>query len=176
MTQTLLLNATFEPIKIIDWQRAVMLWFQGKVEVVAEHEKEIRAVTFSMKMPSVVRLLRYVRIRRRPVVPFSRLNIYARDNHTCQYCGRTYPVSDLTFDHVTPVAQGGTRTWTNIVTACVTCNRQKGGRTPAEAGMRLLTEPKRPESRPTVHMTIGLRKTPDSWRDYLYWNISLDEE
>ena len=104
------------------------------------------------------------------------VNIYARDEHRCQYCGDPFPTSDLTFDHVIPVAQGGRKDWENIVTCCVTCNRKKGGRTPAEAGMHLLRMPKRPESAPAIRITVGLRNAPESWRDYLYWNLELDED
>jgi 5-methylcytosine-specific restriction endonuclease McrA len=176
MEQALLLNATFEPLKVVDWQKAITLWCQGKVEVIAEHDREIRTVKFSFKLPSVIRLLRFVKIKRRfDYVPFSRNNIYARDNHTCQYCSKQFPTSDLTFDHVVPVAQGGRKDWENIVTCCINCNRRKGGRTPAEAGMRLLKAPRRPDSAPAIRITIELRSAPESWRDYLYWNAELDE-
>jgi len=74
-----------------------------------------------------------------------------------------------------PVAQGGRKDWENIVTCCVTCNRKKGGRTPAEAAMRLLRSPRRPDSAPPIRITIGLRNAPESWRDYLYWNLELDD-
>ena len=135
MEQALLLNATYEPLKVVNWQKAITLWCQGKVEVIAHHEREIRSVSVSFKLPSVIRLLRFVKIRRRfDYVPFSRLNIYARDHHTCQYCRKAFPTPELTFDHVVPVAQGGRKDWENIVTCCVSCNRKKGGRTPAEAG------------------------------------------
>jgi len=175
MEQTLLLNATYEPLKVVDWQRAITLWVQGKVEIIAEHDRVVKAVSFSFKLPSVIRLLRFVKIRRRfDYVPFSRANIYARDNHTCQYCNELFPTSELTFDHVVPVAQGGRKDWENIVTCCVVCNRRKGGRTPAEAGMRLQRVPRRPDSAPAVRVTIGLREAPESWRDYLYWNLELD--
>jgi 5-methylcytosine-specific restriction endonuclease McrA len=176
MEQTLLLNASYEPLKIVHWQKAVTLWCQGKVEVISVYDREIRAVSFSFKLPSVIRLLRYIKIKRRfDYVPFSRANIYARDDHRCQYCGDAFSTSDLTFDHVVPVAQGGRKDWENIVTSCVTCNRQKGGRTPAEAGMHLLRAPKRPESAPAIRITVGLRNAPESWRDYLYWNVELDD-
>ncbi len=176
MEQTLLLNASYEPLKVVHWQKAVTLWWQGKVEIISVYDREIRAVTFSIKLPSVIRLLRYVRIKRRfDHVPFSRVNIYARDNSTCQYCGERYPTSELTFDHVIPVAQGGRKDWENIVTACISCNREKGGRTPAEAGMHLIRIPKRPESTSAIRITIELRNAPESWRDYLYWNIELDD-
>ncbi len=176
MEQTLLLNATWEPLKVVHWQKAITLWCQGKVEVVSVYDREVRSVSVSFRLPSVIRLLRRIRIRRAfDDVPFSRANIYARDRNTCQYCGTRFPATDLTFDHVIPVAQGGRKTWENIVAACVTCNRRKGGRTPAEARMSLIRPPKRPSKAPAVRLTIGLRYTPESWRDYLYWNVELDQ-
>jgi len=175
MEQTLLLNATFEPLKIVHWQRAITLWCQNKVEIVATHDKDIHSVTMTFKMPSVVRLLRYVKVHRQQAVVFSRANIYARDGHSCQYCGDTFRREDLTFDHVVPVAQGGSKSWENIVTACLPCNREKGGRTPSEAGMSLRRLPKRPSSQPAFRLTLGLRNTPDSWRSFLYWNAELEE-
>jgi 5-methylcytosine-specific restriction endonuclease McrA len=176
MEQALLLNASYEPLKVVDWQKAITLWCQGKVEVIAVHDREIRGVRVSFKLPSVIRLLRFVRLKRRfDYVPFSRANIYARDHHTCQYCAQPYPTAELTFDHVVPVAQGGRKDWENIVTCCVTCNRRKGGRTPSEAMMRLLRPPKRPDSAPPIRITIALRNAPESWRDYLYWNVELDD-
>ena len=175
MEQTLLLNATFEPLKVVHWQKAITLLCQGKVEVISEYDRDIRAVSISFKLPSVIRLLRYIRIKRRfDTVPFSRANIYARDDHTCQYCGEAPGTTDLTFDHVVPVAQGGRKDWRNIVT-CGACNRKKGGRTPAEARLRVSRVPRRPKRAPSVRIMVGLREAPDSWRDYLYWNVELDE-
>ena len=182
MEQTLLLNATYEPLRVVHWQKAITLWFQGKVEIVAEHDREVRAVTFSMKLPAVIRLLRRIRVRRKlDYVPFSRANIYARDNHRCQYCGEVFPTVELTFDHVVPVAQGGRKDWENIVTCCVACNRKKGGRTPAQAHLHLIRQPKRPDKASAIrmadgrlHITLGLRNAPESWRDYVYWNVELD--
>jgi 5-methylcytosine-specific restriction endonuclease McrA len=177
MEQTLLLNASFEPLKVVHWQKAITLLCQGKVEVISVYDREVHSVSITFKLPSVIRLLRYVRIRHRfDYVPFSRANIYARDDHACQYCGRVFPTSELTFDHVVPVAMGGRKDWENIVTCCVGCNRRKGGRTPAGAGMHLVRLPKRPESAPALRITIGLRQAPESWRDYLYWNVELEDE
>lgn len=177
MEQTLLLNATYEPLVIVSWQRAMTLWCQGKVEIVSTHDREARSVSFTFRLPSVVRLLRLVRARRAPVVvPFTRANIYARDEYRCQYCGEQFAAVDLTFDHVVPVAAGGTKGWENIVTACQPCNRRKGPRTPAEAGMKLLRQPTRPKAFADVlRVTVGLKTTPASWRDFLYWNVELDE-
>ena len=176
MEQTLLLNASYEPLKVVHWRKAITLWCQGKVEVIAVHDREIRSVTVSFKLPSVIRLLRFVKIKRRfDYVPFSRANIYRRDKNTCQYCADVFPTAELTFDHVVPVAQGGGKDWENIVTCCVTCNRKKGGRTPAEAGMALLRPPRRPD--PTVlRIEVVLNQAPESWRDFLYWHVELDNE
>lgn len=175
MEQTLLLNATYEPLKVVDWRKAMTLLCQGKVEVVSEYDREVRSVSVTFRLPSVIRLLRYITISRRmDDVPFSRANIYARDGHRCQYCGSEFPVGELTFDHVVPVSQGGRKDWENIVTACIPCNRRKGGRTPAEAGMRVIRPPCRPGRSPVVRITFGLRDAPESWRDYLYWNVELD--
>lgn len=172
--QTLVLNASFEPLKVVPWERAITLWYQGKAEVLKEHDVTVRAVTFSFKLPSVVRLLHFVKLKRRPVVQFTRANIYARDEFTCQYCVKKFEPEDLTFDHVVPVAHGGQRGWTNIVTACEPCNRRKADRTPEEAGMMLARIPRRPlVLAPTMKLSIGW-KTPADWYDFLYWNITLE--
>ena len=176
MEQTLLLNATYEPLKVVDWRKAITMLCQGKVEVVSEYDREVRSVSVTFKLPSVIRLLRYITVKRRiDYVPFSRANIYARDDHRCQYCGIEHPVGDLTFDHVLPVSQGGKKNWETIVTSCISCNRRKGGRTPAQADMRVIRQPSRPSRSPVVRLTFGLRDAPESWRDYFYWNVELDE-
>lgn len=172
--QTLILNACYTPLDVIDWRRAVTLWAQGKVEIVETHDREVHAVTFSFRLPSVVRLLRYVRSKRRPDVQFTRANIYARDNHTCQYCRQSFATQELTFDHVVPVSRGGLRSWDNIVTCCISCNRKKGSHTPQEAGMSLMRKPVKPAYTPIFRVTLGMRKTPENWMSYLYWNAELD--
>lgn len=175
MDRTLLLNATYEPLRIVSWQKAITLLTKGKVEVVAVYDREIRGVSITFKLPSVLRLLTQVRIARRfHHVPFSRANIYLRDGYACQYCGERKPSAELTFDHVIPVSRGGRKDWENIVTCCIECNRLKGGRTPEEAGLKLVRRPRRPTFLPAVRITIGLREVPKSWRDYLYWNLELD--
>jgi 5-methylcytosine-specific restriction endonuclease McrA len=176
MEQTLLLNATFEPLTVVAWQRAVTLLWQGKVEVVESYDRDVHSVRFTFKLPSVVRLLRYVRILRKEHVPFTRANIYARDAYRCQYCGDSFPTEELTFDHVIPQAAGGAKTWDNIATACVDCNRRKGGRTPDQAGMTLRRAPRRPPSLLALHVTVGLRHAPKSWADYCYWSVELEQD
>jgi 5-methylcytosine-specific restriction endonuclease McrA len=174
MEQVLLLNITYEPLKIINWKKAMTMLFLGKVEVIEQYDREIHSVSFTIKLPSVVRLLRLVKRPKSPV-KFSRQNIYARDRYQCQYCGGRFAVEDLTYDHITPKSRGGKTKWENIVTCCVDCNRQKGGRTPAEASMQLIRKPSRPTWVPAIRITISFHKVPDSWRDYLYWNVELLE-
>ena len=118
MTATLLLNASYEPLRIISWKKALTLLFAGKVEVIEEYDQQVHAITFAIKLPSIIRLLKYVRVKNFNRVKFSRANIYARDDYTCQYCGKKFPSEDLTFDHVVPVAMGGQKRWDNIVAAC----------------------------------------------------------
>jgi len=182
MEQALLLNASYEPLKVVDWQKAITLLCQGKVEVIAEHDREIRSVTFTFKLPSVIRLLRFVKIRRRfDYVPFSRANIYARDTHTCQYCRQVFEPAELTFDHVVPVAQGGRKDWENIVTCCISCNRRKGGRTPEQAGMSLRRRARRPSWTPFVARNLA-STCYSEWRPFLsgidgaYWNVELEAD
>ncbi|MBW1681596.1 MAG: HNH endonuclease [Deltaproteobacteria bacterium] len=174
MDHVLLLNITYEPLRIINWKKAITLLLLGKVEVVEEYKREIRSVTFSVKLPSVVRLLRMVKRPNTPV-KFSRQNIYARDKYRCQYCGTRFSPEELTYDHVLPRSRGGKTQWENIVTCCIPCNRRKGGRTPGEAGMSLVKKPTKPRWIPAIRITIGFREVPHSWRDYLYWNVELLE-
>ena len=174
MEHVLLLNITYEPLRIINWKKAITLLCLGKVEVIEEYSREIHSVSFTVKLPSVIRLLNLVK-RQRSSIKFSRQNIYARDRYKCQYCGSQYSSEDLTYDHIIPKSRGGKTEWGNIVTCCVDCNRKKGGRTPAEASMRLIRKPTRPTWIPALRITIGFHQVPKSWRDYLYWNIELVE-
>ena len=146
----------------------------GKVEVIEEYHQEIHSISFTIKLPSVIRLLKMVKRPNSPV-KFSRHNIYARDGYRCQYCGKQFPVEELTYDHVLPKSRGGKTEWGNIVTCCIECNRKKGGRMPAEASMKLIRKPKRPTWVPAIRITVGFREIPQTWRDYLYWNIELIE-
>ena len=174
MEQVLLLNITYEPLRIINWKKAITLFLLGKVEVLEEYGREIHSVSFTVKLPSVVRLLRMVKRPKTPV-KFSRQNIYARDKYKCQYCGRPFPSEELTYDHVLPKSRGGKTRWDNIVTCCIQCNRKKGGRSPGEARMKLIRKPSIPVWLPALRITIGFREVPQSWRDYLYWNVELVE-
>ncbi|MCC6954518.1 MAG: HNH endonuclease [Deltaproteobacteria bacterium] len=172
MEATLLLNASFEPIKVISWQRAVTLLFLGKVEVVENYDREIHSVSLALKMPAVVRLLRYVKLARRKP-PLTRINLLARDGFSCQYCGRHLSNSDATMDHVLPRSQGGTTHWFNVVAACHPCNRRKGGRTPIQARMALRQDPFEPDWLPVITMRF-YHNLPSSWYTFLDPSEDLD--
>jgi 5-methylcytosine-specific restriction endonuclease McrA len=174
MQQVLLLNITYEPLKVINWKKAITLFLLEKVEVLEEYNREIHSVSFTIKLPAVVRLLRLVKKPKTPV-KFSRQNIYARDKYRCQYCGGRFSIEELTYDHVIPKYRGGKTRWDNIVTCCIECNRKKGGRTPPEAHMKLIRKPSQPKWLPAIRITIGYTEIPNSWRDYLYWNVELIE-
>jgi len=172
MEQVLLLNISYEPLKVINWKKAITMLCLGKVEVVEEYTREIHSVSFTIMLPSVVRLLRMVK-RPKNIVKFSRQNIYARDRYKCQYCGHRFASEDLTYDHVLPKHRGGKTEWANVVTCCIDCNRRKGGHIPQEVSMKLIRKPIRPKWIPAIRVTIGTKEVPQSWRDYLYWNVEL---
>ena len=175
MERTLLLNATYEPLQIVSWKRAIRMLFQDKVEVLEEYKNEVRSVSIAMKIPSVIRLLHYVKMHRNHrVVKLSRANLFARDNYRCQYCGKRHSPSELTYDHLIPVSRGGRKEWENIVTSCVPCNRLKGNRSPRESGLKLLKKPTAPTGFPIrLQFLMSKIKMPESWRNYTF-NLSSD--
>ena len=172
MEHTLVLNATYEPLQVVSWKRAMRMLFQDKVEVVAEYERPIHAISITIQLPSVLRLRQYVKIRRSyNRVRFTRANLYARDGNRCQYCGIQPALDQLTYDHVIPVARGGLKTWENITTCCIDCNRRKGNQSPSEVGLVLLRQPKAPFGFPyKIHLLIRQPNVPESWKDYIFWH------
>jgi 5-methylcytosine-specific restriction endonuclease McrA len=134
----------------------------------------VRTVQFEIQVPRVIRLLTYDRLPR-PKVKFNRRNIFARDSNRCQYCGKRFATSELSLDHVVPRSQGGPASWENIVCACLTCNVRKGGRTPREANMKLIREPIKPKTSPSLIVKLSNRKY-QSWKtflDHAYWSVEL---
>lgn len=128
-------------------------------------EDWIQAVNFQIEVPRVIRLLKYERVPRNSV-KFNRRNIFLRDEHRCQYCGRRFSVQRLSLDHVMPRSRGGPDTWENVVCACLTCNVRKGGRTPVEAGMHLLSDPVKPKRSPLISRHLTLRKYA-AWKAFI---------
>ena len=195
-TKVLILNRSYLPIHVTSVKRAFSLVYQGIARVVNDQyqtfdfnswsqlsvsvrEESVGLVNRLIRVPRVILLVGYDRVPKRQV-RFSRYNIYARDNCTCQYCGEHFPRQELNLDHVIPRSRGGTSAWENVVCSCLDCNRHKGGRTPQEAGMALLRKPLRPKWTPFMQATFSL----SSYREWLpflnmadvsYWNTELLE-
>ncbi len=192
----LVLNRSYLPIHVTSVRRAFALLYQGIAKAVneqyetfdfdswselavSEHHDAIGIVGGWIRVPRVILLQAFDKVPRRHV-RFSRINIYARDRNTCQYCGRHFSRSELNLDHVVPRAQGGRSTWENVVCSCIGCNRRKGGSTPPQAGMRLVRRPSRPRWSPVLSVVNGREGYPE-WRPFLsivdasYWNAELVE-
>ena len=168
MENTLLLSATYEPVRIISWKKAIILTLLGKVDVLEEYALTIHSPSISLQLPAVVKLQRYVKYLPRKV-KFSRQNLYHRDNYTCQYCHHPKPMSQLTYDHVIPRSRGGKTNWTNVVTACVRCNLKKGNQLINQINFRLLKEPAEPNWLPAFSPALGMDSAPSLWLTYLNW-------
>ena len=199
-TSVLVLNRFYVAVHIINVRRAFALLCRDLAEVVhieagqyanynfeswreiselkaqfkEPHEDWIRSVNFEVQVPRVVRLLGYDRLPKQ-VVRFNRRHIFARDNNRCQYCGKKFPTTELSLDHVLPRSRGGQTSWENIVCACVQCNVRKGGRTPTEAHMHLIKQPVKPKRSPQLTIKLGNPKY-ESWKSFLdnaYWSVDL---
>jgi len=187
----LVLNRFYMAIRVVDVRRAMTLLYRGCAEVITIEDDQytnydfenwcelselqalekqpgedyIKTPTRDLLVPRIVRLVLYDRIPK-STVRFNRKTLFARDGYRCQYCGQTRPMSQLSLDHVLPRSQGGRTTWENVVCSCTACNGKKGGRTPLQAGMRLLSEPVRPTASPGIAVTL---KDPryESWKTFL---------
>lgn len=168
MERTLVLNASYEPMNVVGWHRAITLLYLNKVEVLEEYDYEVRSVSLSLKVPSVLRLVSFIpqkRMRRR--LKLTRTNVFIRDRYRCQYCGKEFSPSQLTLDHVIPLNHGGYHSWENLVTACKECNNRKGGKAPREAGMKLIREPRIPSYFIGSKFIVDPAYIPGNWRVYL---------
>ena len=197
--RVLVLNRLWQAVNVCSVRRALSLLFTGSAQVVyhdgpggfhtfdfgewadfSEEEpsdESIATVAFRLRVPRVILLLGYDRFPKQEV-KFTRHNIFERDKNTCQYCGKVFDRRDLNLDHVIPRQRGGPTNWENIVCSCIPCNTRKRNRTPREAGMRLLKEPRKPKWRPFIQVSFGM-KTHDSWKHFIdvaYWNVELGED
>lgn len=191
LSSVLVLNQHYMAIRIVSARRAFALLYKNTAEAVdaedgrfgtydfaawiqhsrrrqdapLDHEEFIRTPRFALMVPRVIRLRTYDKIPRREI-QFNRRNILARDENRCQYCGRKFPASQLSIDHVTPKSRGGVSTWTNVVAACNECNTRKGGRLPSEASMKLVRPPTVPRRHPALADKIRSPKYR-IWRHFL---------
>ncbi len=190
-TSVLVLNRAFMAVHVVNVRRAFGLMYRELAEVIDvedgqyanydfeswllisdlrtdesdPHRDWVRSVSFEIQVPRVIRLLFYDRVPKHSL-RFNRRNLFARDNHRCQYCGTHVPQQELSMDHVLPRSRGGTTTWENIVCCCVRCNSAKGGRTPKEARMPLLKKPVKPRFNPLLVQKLDNPKYV-SWKSFL---------
>lgn len=175
----LVLNADFRPLSyyplsLISWQDAIKAVFMDRVNILAHYDRSVASSHNEWQLPSVIALKEYYCPKGKPA--FTRFNVFLRDNFTCQYTGKKYPPSELTFDHVIPRCKGGKTNWENIVTASREANTRKGSKLPKECGMFPIRNPEQPT---TFELQETGRKFPprflhETWRDYLYWDSELE--
>jgi 5-methylcytosine-specific restriction endonuclease McrA len=164
----LLLNTSYEPIMVLSWERAIVLWVCQKVEIIEYHNLFVRSAMAQFQLPSVLKLKSYVFPRHLRQVRFSRENIYLRDDYTCQYCGEQFTNRELTLDHVIPASKSGPKSWLNVVTACRDCNQRKADKPLNIVGMRLLKEPIAPQWLPNQELDPSRNIFPDNWLYYFH--------
>ncbi len=164
----LVLNLNYVPINICNVRRAIILVVKGKAELLENNRGVLRTSSSEFDAPTIIRLVYLVK---RPFLPrkLSKKEVFLRDRYTCQYCGKKN--QDLTLDHVIPRRQHGPHTWNNVVAACSRCNLRKAGRTPVEARMLLVREPRAPD--PNPYLILQNRTILDEWRPYIPWNTGL---
>ena len=178
-SNVLVLNRSYLPIHVTSARRAFALIYRDVARAVNEdyrtfdfeewHRIEgqpaIGTTRGPIRVPRVILLVTYDRIPKRQI-RYSRVNVFARDKYTCQYCGARPPRSELNLDHVVPRSMGGKTTWDNVVASCVECNRRKGGRTPQQARLRLIRKPSRPRWTPLMNLAIPQARY-DEWQPFL---------
>ncbi len=172
MSEVLVLNFTYEAMNITSFQRAVKLLFAGKAEIVHNRDRFISSTQFQMRLPSIIRMLYYVR---RPMqrVSLTKKNVLIRDDYTCQYCG-VRGEKLMTVDHVVPRSRGGPSTWENLVCACMRCNNRKNNRAAADCNMTLMRKPRQPKYIPWIQ--VKRNTLPGEWHKFLFlYNVSIEE-
>jgi 5-methylcytosine-specific restriction endonuclease McrA len=157
----LLLNASFEPLCVVPTRRAVVLVLKEKAEIICRQSGEMRSERASFPMPSVIRLLNFVRVPHRAAAPISRRAVFARDAHRCQYCARAAE----NLDHVLPRSRGGQHAWDNVVACCRSCNARKGDRLLHETDLVLTRPPRAPHV--TIWIVAAVGSLDPAWEQFL---------
>lgn len=164
--RVLVLNQDYNPLAICSTQRAFLLVFLNKAELVSKTDGQfLRTVTQTFPKPAVIRILRYISVPYKGV-ELSRQNIFKRDGFSCQYCGTN---GNLTLDHLIPRSMGGKSTWNNLVTACKTCNARKGNNLPEEVGFSLTRKPFKPSFILFIRDFSGFIQ--DEWKPFLDYSL-----
>lgn len=164
----LVLDLAYQPIAVINWEKAMYLWLSDKADVLNFYENlDVNSPNDKFQLPAVLRVRWLGKKRQKQHVHFSRWSVLARDNFMCAYCGNHFPEDKLTLDHVVPFSHGGERSWDNIISACFSCNHRKANRTPEQAGMRLLLKPYAPKWNEWFLLQVNKSKVVEAWKDWL---------
>ena len=164
MKPVLLLDSSYRPIKQISWKKAMVMYFQEKIEVIREYDDAwISSPNKKFKLPAVIRLINYV-FRMPWGIKLTRTNLFIRDKGTCQYCTKKLNKSKFTIDHVIPSSKGGPYSWENLVACCAKCNTHKGDSLIRETSLKLIKKPEKPKN--NLFMVIK-DESPEPWLDYI---------
>lgn len=167
MKPVLVLDASYRPIKQISWQKAMILFFQDKIEVIREYDDTwINSPSQKFKLPSVIRLINYI-FKLPWGIKLTRTNIFVRDRGQCQYCDKRLSKGRFTIDHVIPRSKGGKTVWENLVTSCARCNTRKGDSLLKDSDFILKNKPIQPKN---TFFISTLDETPQSWIDFLAYH------
>ncbi len=157
MKQVIVLNADYTFLNTCTWKRALVLVETGKAKILKASKKVVKNIsgTFTFAIPYVILLTKLVRSVFKRKVPWSKRNVFIRDEFQCQYCGKEN-LKNPELEHVIPKSKGGKNTFENCVCTCKECNRKKGDKLPSEVGVFLKRQP----SKPTISefMRIKLKK------------------
>ena len=164
MKPVLLLDSVYRPIKQVSWKKAMVMYFQDKIEIIKEYQDTwINSPSKKFKLPAVIRLLDYV-LRLPWGVKLTRTNIFIRDRGKCQYCDKRLKKSRFTLDHVIPKSKGGKTDWNNLVVSCSSCNTKKGDELLKDMGIKLKVKPCQPKNN---FFMIIKDETPEDWVEFL---------
>lgn len=170
MSDCLVLDKNWRPVGFCSWENAIKLSWEGAATIIREDEsgRQLHSPSITIGFPRVIVVRSAWKRRKKMSLPCSRRNLLIRDHARCQYCGKTVSVDDYTIDHVIPLCQGGPKNgWSNQVVACISCNKEKGGMTPEEVGMRLLYSPAEPKpTDPRFDFKLHAKKLRPEWKDW----------
>ena len=162
----LALNASFEPLTMVPVRRALRLVIEGKAEIVESDDDVVRSERLILPKPAIIRLMKFVHVPRRFRRQVTNTFLFARDGYRCQYChrgnGELRHRECLTRDHLIPLSRGGDNEWSNVVTACSTCNTRN--HLPEECGMYPHIAPREPHF---VHLSWAVRRLSSQQAKYI---------
>ena len=192
MLKTLVLNADFTPIEVIDWKQAIVMLFKDKRDnndgtlgaayLISDYSNTISDSAGRIyNVPAVIALKKYIPFNKK--IGFSRLAVLTRDNFKCQYCGIELPAKELTIDHVIPKSKwyklgykGSSSVFTNVVACCIKCNKYKANHLLTEKGMKLLKEPKNISRTENFINKLQSGKIPKEWEPFLLESSTYEQQ